>query len=341
MSSKEEILKKFECKNGRLNSMHLKYIDRYLSKEDEDYLYTLYPNDFPNKVDYIRCLKFDIKERPRCPVCGNYTNWAYQSYHIHCSNKCSKLDENVQNKMENTCISRYGVKNGGGSRESIEKIKRTSIKHYGVDNPYKAKEVKEKIRNTCISRYGVDCIAKSNEWKKNMSKIMQSKEMKERIYNTKKRNHTFNSSKAEDNLYIDLCNLYGKDNIKRNYTNDLYPWNCDFYVVSLDLYIELQGYYTHGQHPYNEYNIEDRNRKEYLVNTYGENNGQVRVWTVTDVSKRNKAKENSLKYLEIYDYKTLNVDDIKKLIELTSKYRHVVFMNKKCEYDINIRQDVT
>lgn len=334
MTSKKEILEKFECKNGRLNSMHLKYIDKYLSKEDEDYLYTLYPNDFPNKVDYIRCLKFDIKERPRCPICGNYTNWAYQSYHVHCSVKCSKLDENVQAKMESTCMNKYGVRNGGGSKEALEKIRRTSIEHYGVDNPYKAKEVKEKIRNTCISKYGVDCISKSKSWKENMSKIMQSKEMRKRIYDTKKRNHTFNSSKVEDKLYIDLCSIYGEDNIIRNYNNDLYPWNCDFYIAPLDLYIELQGYYTHGQHPYDENNIEDQNRKKYLIDKYGEDNQQVRIWTISDVKKRYKAKENSLKYLEIYDYNSLRINDIKKLVNLTNHHKHVIFMNKKCEYRI-------
>lgn len=54
-----------------------------------------------------------------------------------------------------------------------------------------------------------------------------------------------------------MC-FYSIYNTYTQYKSSVYPWHCDFYIKELDLYIEYQGYYTHGNHPFDIYNNEDK-----------------------------------------------------------------------------------
>lgn len=53
-------------------------------------------------------------------------------------------------------MKKYGVKNGGGSKEALEKIRATCIAHFGVPWPMQAKEVQDQAKNTFLNRYGVE-----------------------------------------------------------------------------------------------------------------------------------------------------------------------------------------
>lgn len=64
------------------------------------------------------------------------------------SKKCA------QAKREESQIKLYGVKNYGGSKESLEKHKKTCLERYGVENTSVLPEIKEKIKNTNLKRYG-------------------------------------------------------------------------------------------------------------------------------------------------------------------------------------------
>ena len=44
-------------------------------------------------------------------------------------------------------------------------------------------------------------------------------------------------SKEEDGIFEKLIKIYGKNDIIRQYKSDVYPFPCDFYVISKDLYI--------------------------------------------------------------------------------------------------------
>ena len=80
---------------------------------------------------------------------------------------------------------------------------------------------------------------------------------KEKEYQTKTKNKSFNTSKPEDNLYKELCIKYGKENVLRQYRDERYPFNCDFYIKTEDLFIELNYFIAHCSHPYDKYNKDD------------------------------------------------------------------------------------
>jgi hypothetical protein len=118
-------------------------------------------------------------------------------------------------------------------------------------------------------------------------------------------------SKSEAYVYNLLTHYF--NNIICQYYSNIYPFYCDFYIPEIDTYIEYQGYYTHGGHPYNENNINDISELNKLITlnnnhkTPGHNlyNTKINVWTINDVNKRNIAKENNLNYIEFWNMEEL------------------------------------
>lgn len=101
----------------------------------------------------------------KCPYCNNDLVWS------------SKIGYYLKTCDSKNCNSKYRSEhNGGGTKDSLEKIKKTKIakygslenankviherskssirEKYGVDNPFQAEEVKEKIKQTNIELYG-------------------------------------------------------------------------------------------------------------------------------------------------------------------------------------------
>jgi len=70
-------------------------------------------------------------------------------------------------------------------------------------------------------------------------------EFVQKVHETKKKNGSYNKSKAEDRCYEHLCPVFGEHNVVRQKL--LNGWSIDFYVVSFDLYIQFDGYYYHGK----------------------------------------------------------------------------------------------
>jgi len=42
------------------------------------------------------------------------------------------------------------------------------------------------------------------------------------------------------------------------YGGERYPYEVDFWLPKYDLFIEIQGHWTHGDHPYDESNEDDK-----------------------------------------------------------------------------------
>lgn len=123
-------------------------------------------------------------------------------------------------------------------------------------------------------------------------------------YQTKKKNGSFNTSKPEDILYEELCLEYGQDNVIRQYRMDeRYPFYCDFYIPSEDLFIELNAHWTHGGRPYDpedefcQKQLKDWQEKAKTSSYY---QGAIDNWTKGDVKKLETAKKNNLNIKIIY-----------------------------------------
>lgn len=257
--------------------------------------------------------------------------------------------EIFKQKSKETCLQKYGVEYTGQIPEKIEKTHKACLEKYGVDSVFKVqkfrnqsldtcikkyasneddinsivnigqlKYVKDKIKNTCLEKYGVENPMQTQYYKNLISSILSSNEIQEKIYNTKLLNNSFNISYQED-VCFDLLKEKYSDCI-RQYKSELYPFNCDFYIPSLDLYIEYNGSHYHHYHPFDindDNDINELNRlKEKAENSNAHKNGKksqydniIYTWTILDVKKRNIAQQNNLNYIEFW-----NINEVKEWI---------------------------
>ena len=213
-----------------------------------------------------------------------------------------KENSEIYQKISQTCINKFGVDSLLKNKEVREKIKQTNIQRYGVDNPLKNKEIREKIKQTNIQKYGVDNPLKNKEiWKKSQDNRQIS-----------------SKSKLENNFLNYLKLKYEPDDIITQYKSKEYPYYCDFYIKSINLYIEIQGHWTHNDHPFDINNLNDQLimnkwRTKSLSDKYYKN--ALNTWTIKDVEKRNTAIQNNLNYLEIFGKTNLN-----KYIDIFENY---------------------
>ena len=231
----------------------------------------------------------------------------------------------IRDKIKQSCLEKYGVDNPAKLEENKEKVKQTCLKKYGGLAPICDPNIKNQIKQTCLEKYGVDNYGKSLKHKINMSTIMSSDEMQEHRYNVMTKNHSFNTSKPEEELYLYIKEKF--PSVKRQYKDKLrYPYNCDFYIPELDYFIELQGYYTHNTHPYNPNSISDQVLVERYKERYGPKCQAITIWTLKDPEKRDCAKRNHLNFKEIW-----NLEEGKKFIDslFENKNTKVLYYNCK------------
>ena len=185
----------------------------------------------------------------------------------------------IRNNMKRYCIPR---------RSDSEAVKISSAKR----SEESLRERAIKFRKTWYSRPESEreVINKSRATKPE-NKEVQIQKIKE----SKLRNGTNKASKAEDNFYHSLTILFDKADIVRPYTDDRYPFLCDFYIKSKDLFIEYQGHPSHGYCPF------DKDNKEHLA--YLEKQSiDMTTWIKRDVIKLETAKRNNIRLALIYPH---------------------------------------
>lgn len=228
------------------------------------------------------------------------------------------VDEGKLDKMKQTCQERYGtdfwtqcdegraaLHEKMSSDEMRAKIVAGYKAAYGMHymqteqgreraRSYIDDERREKMLASLTARYGVPYVVLTDE---------ERAKMLQKSWQTKRRNGTFNTSKPEDTLYGLLCDIFGEEDVETQYVDDeRYPFHCDFYVKSLDLFIELNAHWSHGGHWFDETNPDDialldkwmTRAKERGSAYYHE---AITVWTQRDLLKREFAKENELNYV--------------------------------------------
>jgi len=215
--------------------------------------------------------------------------------------------------------------------KSQQQRKQNQQRTMGVSNPSQLPDFADKARKTFMKNYGVDWVSKSKQIqnKKDNTKIVKYGDKhynnSEKRYNTKRKlkEELGFDSKMEYKLYQILLQYFDKEDILIHYKDkERYPYNCDFYIKSKDLFIELYGYWTHGFNYkrqfvglFDEYNHEhikllefwkkqsinhpvEKIREDYKTAIY--------TWTKLDVLKKKYVENNHLNMIIIIP------DDIKK-----------------------------
>jgi hypothetical protein len=208
-------------------------------------------------------------------------------------------------KREATMLTNHNVRNPLQLPEVKERIRVTNKKRFGHDHHNQRLERREAMREVLVNgRIETMQAAKdySPEARARYGAQMRTwwavPENKERALDKKRENGTWKSSNPERDLHAVLANFFGTDDVEAQYRKDeRYPWACDFYIKSRDLFIELNGTWTHHDHWFDPNNpgdlavIEKWRAKAtpfYLA--------AIKNWTERDVAKRNAARKHRLNY---------------------------------------------
>jgi hypothetical protein len=232
----------------------------------------------------------------------------------------------LQEKSKQTCIEKFGVDNvfklqsiqnkcchsklekyGNPYYCNREKSKQTCINKYGCDNPMKNDNVQNKFTNTMLSKYGVKYAMQNKNLIRKLSDSL-IRAHKNGKYDIDGKKRTPSKIEKEFQNYLINNNI----NFEYQYRSQEYPYLCDFYIPKYNLYIEIQGHWTHGKHPYNGDNNDLKIIDEWKHKSTKFYDQAVYVWSIFDVKKRNIAKINNIRYLEIYSIK---IDECISLFE--------------------------
>ena len=166
-----------------------------------------------------------------CPKCANdrmsksklvsFSDFLFRARHVHGDKyeyDCSTY-EGVGKKLRIICpehgefwqIAKHHLNGHGCPKCGVEKLGKNA-------------------RKTMLERYGVDHPSKLAPF---FAKSLR----------VKRENRTFNTSKIQEELYQRLERQFGKSDVEEEYHDEIrYPFNCDFYIKSLDLFIKRKKY---------------------------------------------------------------------------------------------------
>ena len=217
------------------------------------------------------------------------------------NNEYAIASEEVQQKCKETNLKNLGVEYPFQSKEVLEKVKETIFEKYNVTNPYNIPEIqekanspesREKMKKTCIKHWGVES-------------PLQSREIRQKIFNSMKENGNYSSYETF------LEEALNKNNIKyeTQYNKDeRYHYHVDFYLIDKDIFVEINGWWHHGNHWFDKNNKSDL---KILYEWYEKSKGNpqyeaaINIWTKYDIEKREFAKKNNLNYVVLWSMKDI------------------------------------
>ena len=256
------------------------------------------------------------KGKHNCQVAWNKLDFTFETlYDLYYVKKLSTTAIAGQLNCSTTTVRNWLARFGIKTRSVAEAV---SIQRHTWSNE------KELAR---ARAYHKTWVTKSKE-EKNLSqqkRLMHpntnSKESIEKAKITKLKNGTCRISKAETKFRhtLELLGFELNDIICQYYDQDHYPFCCDFYIRSQDLFIEYQGHWSHGTEPYK--NTAEQNKK---LSQYRSKNMDMTTWTERDPLKLNIALKNNINLVLVYprnkcyfisngNISTIDINDINKL----------------------------
>ncbi len=208
--------------------------------------------------------------------------------------KCNNgltVAQNSRIKGSNT----YKEKTGYDNQFKNPKIKKVILHK----NKLNVKERMCEARKTMNERFG-GWYSSTKQHKEMWNNKNFKNEYLQKQYESKRKNNSFNTSKPEDRCYELLKSKF--NDVTRNYSTDSrYPFNCDFYIPSKDLFIECHFHWTHGGTPFNGDNQEHLKQLEKWRSSNSKYcNIAINVWTKRDPLKLKTFIDNKLNYKIFY-----------------------------------------
>lgn len=318
--------------------MNLKY--NYIFKTVQEIIYLIENLDnLENLHVFCKCGKKNVFRRYK------------KGYYQHCSYNCSNSDPDVIAKNSISVSKAYNNKTDKEKaaihklmsdtkknktpeqkRITFERQSRATKRMWDNFTEQDIINLSNKIKNAhanrtkeqkqeAVRKYKEKINLKTDEEKililEKISKKLRSPEVQRQIVETKKKNGTLgnNRSKAEIRCF-NLLKTKFSDAEHSYFDKERYPFNCDMYVPSLDLFIECHFGEFHYKEPFDCNNVEHLKRLENLkLNEQIKiSSGQIttkytpmiKTWTISDPLKLKTFQDNHLNYKIFYTEKQFN-----------------------------------
>lgn len=233
-----------------------------------------------------------------------------------CASENPSYVQAAVDKMIQTNLQTKGVMFNGQYEPTKQKIHKTIELNSSVD-PLYWKNKTEKIKNTKLLHFNDEnfvnpeksaatYFAKTGYKHPSQNPSVRAKYdfhlINQKIYETKKKHGTFNTSDAEEHAFQMLKFIL--PDIVRQFKSNAYPFCADFYSPSYpNIRFEFQGSWTHGQHAFDKTNSNDLKQLEKWINKSLNSKfylNAIQTWTVRDPLKRKIAKQNKLCLIEFW-----------------------------------------
>lgn len=272
-----------------------------------------------------------------CRVCNKPTPFLglNNGYAIHCGYTCGMKDpinrKYRQSQIEIAMMNKYGFKTNLhnpevrkklNSNEAIQKCKKTMLKHFGYESVFQRPDVIASCHSASAERKRRKSYLENSGYAHPFLRPDVLKAAKYSRYHTKpikgldyNRNTHYYNSKVELNFANKLREL--QIEFIPHYLSNIYPFECDFYLVQSKTFIEINVHITHGDHAFDSTSeqdlnilndlykkaniIETKTNKKSMYSTY------IEVWTKRDVEKRKIAKKQNLNYVELFSEQEINL----------------------------------
>lgn len=325
--SKDELLKTIQT--NLFAFCREKYFKKNFPENYQEINSLEFPSNFTFNQKLFHYIYDPLMKIGHCKVCGKPTRFKGfgQGYSTYCSSNCLSKDDTFKQKISNiwnnwTDEEKENINNkkhiwwktlSENEKDFILNKRKSSWSKKSKDE---IDDMITKIKETWHNK----TVEELEEIRNKKYKTVNAKTEKERhlvvekVYSTKRKNNTFNTSSVEE-LFEKYLHSKQYEYIRQYKDENRYPFLCDFYLPKYDLFIEIQGNWTHGKHPFNKNDKDDLNIVEKWKSKKSKYyNKAINDWTVRDVIKRQIAKENGLNYIEIFS------NDIEIVIEQFKKY---------------------
>ena len=231
------------------------------------------------------------------------TRIANDSFHSWNKGLTKENTQSLQTMSEKVSRANKGKPAWNKGIPASEKRKKKQSETMIGRSPYNkglTKDTCESLRSTSKKLMGHKCFV--TDWEL----------AKQREYETKKRNGTFNTSKKEQEMFQYLCEQYGKNNVLTQYKDSRYPFKCDFYIISEDLFIEYNGTIEHNSRPFDPNSETDQKELQDLIHLATQKGKDSRYWNIIkwwteiDPLKLETMRKNQLNFRVIYPELTID-----------------------------------
>jgi len=124
---------------------------------------------------------------------------------------------------------------------------------------------------------------------------------------------------SENLVFMVLRDHFGTDDIVPQYSDDRYPYKCDFYIKSQDMFIEVNSFTGHYTRFYDKDDEECQQQLEKWARQSSDNHlclSYIEEWTSSDVIKIRTALASGINYTVFWDTRSALRKQLKEWAEL-------------------------